>query len=122
MILFLIALDFVMKKATAYVRAGIPYMDQDHLTDLDFPYDVALLAEDETQLQDATERFTYLGSIICHDGDTETSPMSNARLGKLQTCSAAFSTSGHQLQSPANSNYDYTPPLLSPYTCAKRGS
>lgn len=48
---FLVAL---MKAATVYIGAGIPWMYQDCLTDLDFADDLALFTKDETWLQSAT--------------------------------------------------------------------
>lgn len=48
--LFFVALNLVMKKATAYTRTGIPWTDQDLLTDLDFADDMAVFTEDEIQL------------------------------------------------------------------------
>ncbi|PIO74748.1 hypothetical protein TELCIR_03237 [Teladorsagia circumcincta] len=50
-ILFDICLDFVMKKTMEKVRTGISWSGQNRLTDLDFADDIALLAEDESKLQ-----------------------------------------------------------------------
>lgn len=52
-----------MKNATVHIGAGIPWMDQDRLADLDFANDIALVAEDETWLQDATERLSHESKI-----------------------------------------------------------
>lgn len=56
--LFLVVMDFVMKKSTDHVGVGIPCTDHDRLADLDFANNVALLAEDDPQLQVATTHLT----------------------------------------------------------------
>lgn len=56
--LFLTVMDFVIKKSTDHVGFGIPWTDHDRLANLDFTNDVALLAEDDPQLQVATTRLT----------------------------------------------------------------
>ncbi|ROL44794.1 hypothetical protein DPX16_6706 [Anabarilius grahami] len=47
-----------MKKSTDHVGVGIPWTDHYHLANLDFENDVALLAEDDPQLQVATTRLS----------------------------------------------------------------
>lgn len=53
-LLFLVTLDLFMQKTITSMSTGIPWTDHSHLTDLDFADDVALLAEDETRLQEVT--------------------------------------------------------------------
>ncbi|XP_065326078.1 NLR family CARD domain-containing protein 3-like [Pelmatolapia mariae] len=50
-LLFLIALDYVMRRAGAHTEPGIHWSDQDRLGDLDFADDIALREEDELKLQ-----------------------------------------------------------------------
>uniref|UniRef100_A0A914URD9 Reverse transcriptase domain-containing protein n=1 Tax=Plectus sambesii TaxID=2011161 RepID=A0A914URD9_9BILA len=52
--LFLVALDFIMRKALTGPSAGIDWDGQSRLTDLDFADDIALLAEDGHHLQEPT--------------------------------------------------------------------
>ncbi len=52
--LFMVALDFVMRKAMARPNAGIDWDGQNRLTDLDFADDIALLAENGYHLQEIT--------------------------------------------------------------------
>lgn len=53
--LFLVVMNLIMEKSTDYIGAGIPWTDHDRLANLDFVYDVALLVEDDMQLQVAQE-------------------------------------------------------------------
>uniref|UniRef100_A0A672M130 Reverse transcriptase domain-containing protein n=1 Tax=Sinocyclocheilus grahami TaxID=75366 RepID=A0A672M130_SINGR len=52
--LFIVALDFVMRKAMVRPNAGIDCDGQNRLTDLDFADDIALLAENSCHLQEIT--------------------------------------------------------------------
>ncbi|EYC22100.1 hypothetical protein Y032_0018g3712 [Ancylostoma ceylanicum] len=54
LVLFNIALDFVMGKAMKPGEAGISWDNHGRLTDLDYADDVALLAESDSRLQEAT--------------------------------------------------------------------
>ncbi|EYC26244.1 hypothetical protein Y032_0010g1038 [Ancylostoma ceylanicum] len=49
-----IALDFVMRKAIKSGEAGISWDNHDRLTDLDYADDIAILAESDSRLQEAT--------------------------------------------------------------------
>ncbi|CAI5657096.1 unnamed protein product [Oreochromis niloticus] len=53
-LLFLVALDYVMRRAGARTGADIHWSDQDRLGDLDFAGDIALLEEDKLKLQQET--------------------------------------------------------------------
>jgi len=58
--LFLIVMDFVMRKTTEGHDVGIVW-GQKKLADLDFADDLALLCHTQQALQDMTNRYTYLG-------------------------------------------------------------
>ena len=62
--LFLIAIDFVMRKSMKEVGFGIVWNDQTRLTDLDFADDIALIAETNESLQNMTNKLeTEAGKI-----------------------------------------------------------
>ena len=63
-LLFLVALDYVMRRAGSQAGAGIPWSDHDRLGDLDFADDIALLEENETKLQLATNKLDENASKI----------------------------------------------------------
>src|SRR5579871_1749783 len=50
--LFLLAIDWIMKRSTEQKRTGIQWTLWDHLEDLDFADDVALLAHSHNQMQE----------------------------------------------------------------------
>ncbi|EPB74123.1 hypothetical protein ANCCEY_06794 [Ancylostoma ceylanicum] len=56
-VLFNIALDFVMRKAIKSGEAGISWNNHGRLTDLDYADDIALLAESDSRLREATSSF-----------------------------------------------------------------
>ncbi|EPB69589.1 reverse transcriptase [Ancylostoma ceylanicum] len=53
-VLFNTALDFVMRKAIKSGEAGVSWNNHGRLTDLDYADDIALLAESDSKLQEAT--------------------------------------------------------------------
>ena len=62
--LFLIAIDFVMRKSMKEVGFGIVWNDQTRLIDLDFADDIALIAETNESLQNMTNKLeTEAGKI-----------------------------------------------------------
>ncbi|KAK1805428.1 hypothetical protein P4O66_019744 [Electrophorus voltai] len=61
-ILFLLTVDYVMKKAMMSPVTGIPWTNGSHLTDLDFADDIALLANTKPALQSIT---------TCLEGEAE---------------------------------------------------
>ena len=54
--LFIVSLDFVMRRAMNNQNSGITWQDNDRLTDLDFADDIALLAENNQQCQQMTQQ------------------------------------------------------------------
>ncbi|XP_023931192.1 uncharacterized protein LOC112041786 [Lingula anatina] len=52
--LFLMVVDFVMRKATVEDGTGVKWVNGSELNDLDFADDIALLAKDENGLQQLT--------------------------------------------------------------------
>ena len=61
--LFLLAIDYVMKKANENPTFGIPWQEQ-RLTDLDFADDLALLADSNNTLQEMTNDLDRYGKMI----------------------------------------------------------
>ena len=53
--LFLLAIDWIMKKTTKYRRNGIQWTPWSQLEDLDFANDLALLSHSHQQMQEKTE-------------------------------------------------------------------
>ncbi|KAK2180266.1 hypothetical protein NP493_448g00014 [Ridgeia piscesae] len=53
--LFLLAIDWIMKKTTKYRRNGIQWTPWSHLEDLDVADDLALLSHSHQQMQEKTE-------------------------------------------------------------------
>jgi len=58
--LFLIVIDFVMRKTTEVLNFGIEW-EQKKLADLDFADDLALLCHTQQELQDMTNRLNVFG-------------------------------------------------------------
>ena len=56
-LLFLIAIDWTMKRSTEHHRTGIQWNLFSQLEDLDFADDLALLPENHKHMQQKTERF-----------------------------------------------------------------
>ena len=53
--LFLLAIDWIMKKTTKYRRNGIQWTPWSQLEDLDFADDLALISHSHQQMQEKTE-------------------------------------------------------------------
>lgn len=54
--LFLLVIDFVMRRAMVGRNSGIPWTNENRLTDLNFADDIALLAETRSDIQQMTTR------------------------------------------------------------------
>jgi hypothetical protein len=69
--LFIVLIDYVMKKAMNKVSYGIKWQDDNRLTDLDFADDIAMLAETDQECQEMTnslnEHSTAVGLRISHE-------------------------------------------------------
>ncbi|PIO54416.1 hypothetical protein TELCIR_24222 [Teladorsagia circumcincta] len=62
--LFNICLDFVMRRAMRQTETGLSWYNEERLADLDFADDIALLAQDEAKLQDATTNLNSEATMI----------------------------------------------------------
>ena len=73
--LFLIAIDWIMRAATAQARNWIQWTPWLQLDDLDFADDLALLSHTHRQMQEKTnsvkDSSAYLGSVVDIQGGTE---------------------------------------------------
>ncbi|KAK1795740.1 hypothetical protein P4O66_001223 [Electrophorus voltai] len=74
-VLFLLAVDYVMKKVMMSPVTGIPWTNGSHLTDLDFADDIALLVNTKPALQSMT---------TCLEGEDKTKVMRVNHQTKVQ--------------------------------------
>ena len=63
-ILFLVAIDWVMRKTTSDKKRGITWSMFTTLEDLDFADDIALLSSKQDHMQEKTDRLSYFASQI----------------------------------------------------------
>ena len=63
-LLFLIAIDWAMKRSTEHLRSGIQWTLFSQLEDLDFADDLALLSETHKKMQQKTERLQEKSSQL----------------------------------------------------------
>jgi len=63
-ILFLVAVDWVMRQTTADKPRGIPWTPFTHLEDLDFADDLAVLSTNSTHLQEKTDRLNKFSNQV----------------------------------------------------------
>ena len=55
-LIFLIVIDWVMKQATSSIPIGLEWLNNEHLVDLDFADDIALIDMTQTRMQEITHR------------------------------------------------------------------
>jgi hypothetical protein len=79
--LFLIVIDWVMRKTTEGTNTGIPWKNKTLLDDLDFADDLGLLSDDQQKLQDKTNNLVkYAKKVGLHINIKKTETMNTGDL------------------------------------------
>jgi len=63
-LIFLIVIDWVMKQATSSIPIGLEWLNNEHLVDLDFADDIALIDMTQTRMQEITHRVEKSASHV----------------------------------------------------------
>jgi len=79
-LIFLIVIDWVIKQATSSTSIGLEWLNNEHLVDLDFADDIALIDTTQTTMQEITHRVEktalHVGLYI-NAAKTKLMPVSN---------------------------------------------
>ena len=79
-LIFLIVIDWVMKQATSSISIGLEWLNNEHLVDLDFADDIALIDTTQTTMQEITHRVEKTAShvgLYINAAKTKVMPVSN---------------------------------------------